>query len=271
MNTYRDPENIGWAACVCINDKMEILLVRNLKREAQIKTELLKQGFESEEDQGRHQRRIIWELSRKGVLEKPSKWELLGGKISFWQGNPELREEFNLLLEKTRAEFEKTVGVRVLYNNELLSRAAASTAEDECIQECGLVVEDKIFLTRVNDPDRNDPKNPDLFYPRFWYLVTKASGTLRTEPVKDSISEPHWIPLLQLHPYISRENSFPFHPAHCLGVVVAAKYFIKNGRPEFAEVVSYLEKTFGSQKEVAIFEDTPDWESFVKTVQPLER
>ena len=273
MKIYRDPENIGWAACVEINpDDMTILLVRNLKRESQINRELLKQGFETEEDQRRHKRRIIWELSQKRLLEKPSKWELLGGKISYWQGNPALRKEFNsLVLEEAQKEFEEKIGERVLFDNELLARAAESTAESEYVEEGGKIIKEKLFLTRVNDPDRTDPKNPNLFYPRFWYLVNVASGTLRTEPIKDSISEPRWIPLLQLHPYLSKENSFPFHPSHCLGVVAAAKYFIRNGRPEFAEVVSYLEKTFGAQKEAETFEDCSDWESFAKTVKPLEK
>ena len=271
MKIYRDPENIGWAGCVYINpDDKTILLVRNLKREAQILTELLKQGFISEEDQKRHKRRIIWELSQKRLLEKPSKWELLGGKISYWQGNPELRAEFqSLASEEARKKFEEIIGARVLFNNEFLKRAAESTADSEFVEEGGLVIKEKIFLTRADDPDRTDPKNSNLFYPRFWHLVILAEGVLRVEPIKDSISEPHWISLMQLHPYLAKENSFPFHPSHCLGVVAAAKYFIKNSRPEFIEVVSYLEKTFGSQKEIARFEETSDWESFAKTVQKL--
>ena len=281
MKIYRDPENIGWAACVYINpDDKTILLVRNLKRESQVKNALLKQGYENEEDQRRHRRRIIWELSNGGILkkprlskgsilEKPSKWELLGGKISYWQGNPELREEFKNLSEEAKKEFEEKIGARVLYDNKLLKRAADSTAESEFVEEGGLVIGEKIFLTRVNDPDRTDRKNPNLFYPRFWYLVVSADGALRTEPIKDSISEPQWIPLLQLHPYLAKENSFPFHPAQCLGVVAAAKYFIKQGRTEFSEVVNYLERTFGFQKEAATFEDCSDWESFAQTVQKI--
>lgn len=273
MKIYRDPENIGWAGCVYIKpEDKTILLVENLKRETQAHNELLKQGFETEEDQKRHWRRITWELSQKGVLQKPGKWELLAGGIAYWQGNAALREEFKKLSEEARKEFEKQIGIRVLFNNELLEPAADHTAESEFVEECGLIVGKKILLARAKDPDRNDPKNPDLFYPRFWYLITEiAGGELRKEPVKATISAPQWIPLLQLHPYLAKENSFPFHPSHCLGVVAAAKYFIKQGRTEFSEVVSYLEKTFGSQKEIATFEDGSDWESFAKTVQPLER
>lgn len=272
MKIYRDPENIGWAACVYINpDEQTILLVRNLKKESQIKAELLKQGFESEEDQGRNRGRIIWELSRKGVLQKPNKWELLAGGIAYWQGNPELREEFqSLLSDEARKEFEDEVGLRVLDNNTLLERAADSTAESEFVEESGLICGEKIFLRRANDRDRKYPKNLDLFYPRFWYLVTEiAGGKLREEPVKATISAPQWVPLTKLHPNSERDGCYPFHPSHCLGVVVAAQHFIKQGRKEFVDVVDYLEKTYGSQKEAPTFEESSDWESFAATVQKL--
>lgn len=270
MKIYRDPENIGWAGCVHINDNMEILLVRNLKREAQILAELVRQGFTTEEAQNANKRRIIWELSRKeGGLEKPSRWELLGGKISYWQGNKALQDEFKNLEESAKKAFEEEVGARVLFNDQLLKLAADSTAESEFVEEGGLSISKKIFLTRVNDPDRTNPKSSILFYPRFWYLVLSAHGVLRTEPIKGSISEPHWIPLLKLHPFSDREGMFPIHPSHILGVCSAARYLIRNGRPEFAEVVSYIERTFGQQKEPEIFEESSDWESFKKTVQEI--
>lgn len=275
MEIYRNPENLGWAACMNIDvNEKAILLVRNLKREFQILDELKKQGYDSEEDQKRYWRKIIWQLSQKRILEKPSKWELTGGKISWWQGNPELRTEFQALLktkesEVAQKEFLSKIGMRILNNDKLLEQAAAGTADDEFVQESGLVVGEKIFLTRANDPDRNDPKNHDLFYPRFWYLATSIQdGELRTEPIKKTISAPQWVPIMKLHPYLNNQGYFPFHRAHCLGVVAAAKYFIKQGRTEFSEVVSYLEKTFGAQKEIEVFKDA-DWDSLTQTVQKL--
>lgn len=267
---YRDPENIGWAGCVHINNNMEILLVRNLKREAQILAEFVRQGFTTKEAQDANRRRVIWELSRKeGGLEKPSRWELLGGKISYWQGNHGLQNEFKSLDENAQKAFEEEVGARVLFNDQLLKLAADSTAESEFVEEGGLSVSKKIFLTRVNDPDRTNPKSSILFYPRFWYLVLAAHGTLRTEPVKGSISEPHWIPLIKLHPFSDRDGLYPIHPSHILGICAGARYFIRNGRSEFVEVVDYLERTFGPQKESETFEESSDWESFAKTVQKI--
>ena len=272
MQFYKDSQNIGWAGCVHINPHdITILLVKNLKREAQVRAELVRQGHESEEEQKLNLKRITYELShwgpsKKSILEKPGKWELLGGKIAYWQGNPKLQSEFNSLSEEAQKEFEEEIGLKVLHDDKLLTCAADSTADSEFVEEGGLIVKEKLFLTHINDPDRNYPKSSEIWYPRFWYLVTSAAGKLRTEPVKDSISEPHWIPIMQLHPKFEDENHFPFHPSHVLGVFLSAKYFIKNGRPEFAEVVNYLEKTYGKQDEVKKIEETDNWESFTKTV-----
>jgi len=279
-NLYRNPENIGWAGCVYINaDEKTILLVRNLKREAQIFAELLRQGFTTEDDQRLNYSRVRWELSKKTFidghgkvkkgLEKPSKWELLGGSIAYWQGNPKLINEFNGLVGDAMREFEEKIGLKVLFDNDLLERAADSTAESEYVEESGLIAKKKILLGRINDPDRDHPDS-DLFYPRFWYLVTDiAGGQLREEPVKATISAPKWISLFNLHPFSDRDGLYPIHRSHVLGIVFAARHFIRNGRPEFAEAVSYLEKTFGPQREAPVFEETADWESFAKTVKKL--
>ncbi|OGF62052.1 hypothetical protein A2926_01670 [Candidatus Giovannonibacteria bacterium RIFCSPLOWO2_01_FULL_44_40] len=283
MKIYKDSENLGWVGCVHFDRAQQsMLLVKNLKRQSQVEEEMKKRGFEDADSQRRHKREIMDYLVGHGLLQKPGKWELLGGKIAFWQGNPDLQREFIALSDKERPGittgaqklFLDKVWKMVLYDEDRLIRAADCTADAEYVEEGGLIIGQKTLLLRHDDKDRDNPNNTEAFYPRFWYLVESiGGGELRTEAIKKTISAPKWIPLLQLHPYF-RDSSryYPFHPAHVPGVIAAARYFIKRDDDDFFKVVvQYLEKTYGKLKTETTAIKEQSWEELTKSVEPLHR
>ncbi|MDP2669229.1 MAG: hypothetical protein Q8P07_05355 [bacterium] len=297
MKINKDPENIGWAGCIHIDrTTKKILAVKSTKRQAQIDAEIKKRNWHPS-------KKATWmitgELSRAGTLQKADKLGPAGGKIAYW-ANEKLQSEFqdfcgadndltrgNTPTQEEMAQFQEYAWKKVLFDDALLLQAADATAESEFVEEIGLIVKEKILLFKIEDEDRQSPREtfPEMFYPRFWYLVksVKSGGTMRTEPIKNTISEPRWVPLMKLHPFKSHiwkraeedveENDedilYPFHPVHAqYGVVKAVQHLIDEGDNSFVEVLEYLESAFGktwttknSRKE--------SWEDIVKSVQKI--
>lgn len=270
MKINKDPENIGWAGCIFINpDNKEILAVKSTKRQAQIDAEIKKRNWHPS-------KKATWmitgELARARTLQKADKLGPAGGKIAYWAGNEKLQAEFRNFvnrgeyqpLQEEIDQFKENAWKKVLFDDKLLLQAADATAESEFVEEIGLIIKEKTLLFKMEDEDRESPREtfPEMFYPRFWYLVksVKSDGAMRTEPIKNTISEPRWVPLMKLHPFKSHlwkhadeeveENDenilYPFHPVHAqYGVVKAVQRFIDEGDDSFVKVLEYLESVFG--------------------------
>ena len=296
MKIKKDPENIGWAGCIDINrDTKEILAVKSTKRQAQIDAEIKKRDWHPS-------RKATWmitgELARAGTLEKADKFGPAGGKIAYWAGNEKLQATFRKFTDNginpptppdEITQFIENSWKKVLFDDDLLLQAADATADSECVEELGLIVKEKTLLFKIEDEDRDNSREafPEMFYPRFWYLVKsvktpeEGGGILRTEPIKNTISEPRWIPLMKLHPFKSHpwkreddieeddaERLYRFHPVHVeYGVIAAVKYFIAEGDESFVKVLEYLEGAFGKPKPIEKKHES--WEDIMGSTQKL--
>lgn len=289
---FKDPENLGWVGCIWIDPPNErILLVRNLKQESQVNNALIERGNLNPSAQDRW--RMKQELYRRGLLiPKPSKWELSGGKIPWWAGNVVLQKEFQTLnpcvdvvfrkktrlrdvANKEQLQFLQRVGPRVLSDEGLLLAAADQTAEDEFTQETGLISSQKELVLRINGVDFRN-QNEGETYPRFWYLVRslKNSGQLRTEPDKDTISAPVWIPLMSLYEKYDRErrdDQFIIQRSHIPGIYRALNILIEEGHKYLESARDHLYKQFlvtiKNIERNEIKEES--WEDFSQSVTPL--
>ena len=290
MRFYKDPENLGWSGNIYIKPKEEVvLLVRNLKQEAQIARELEKRGIEKEKQTPKDRLRMKQELyHREWLILKPSKYELPGGKIPWWAGNIGLQEQFQNLNPSVDAMFRKrtrlsdiankeqlvflqSVGLKVLANENLLLAAADQTADDEFAQETGLLAGHKELIFRANVKDF---QHPDESYPRFWYLIRSEQngGMLRTEPDKDTVSAPAWVPLMRLYREYDRgrnNEQFVIHPAHIPGIYKAMSVLIDEGHQNLEATQTHLYEEFSSsiKNTDEVCEQT--WDEFTQGVAPL--
>lgn len=243
----KDPFNIGCASAIFIlSDDLSqpcILAVQSLERRQRINKEM--------QDCGINYREAYQKLKMEGRLGPPDNWKPLGGMIDFWR-SPVLQEEYVRLgiLGKEETEeqkqFLKKVGERLLLDDDMLECAAYVTVLSEFSEETGLQAEQVEFLMRRNDRDKSGEWQ---FYPRFWYLVKKASGELSTTPGDEDISPPEWKPLMRLFPR-RKDGFYPFHPGHVPAVKMALGRLVEEGNQNLVPVIEYLERAFPALKPV---------------------
>ena len=241
----KNPSNVGCASAVYFNlssDPLQsrVVAVQSIERRQRVQREIQECGISRQD--------AYQKLRAEKRLGPPDNWKLPGGEIEFWTAHI-LQQEYESLGtpgEKELTEEQKqsleTVGERLLLDDTLLQDAAHTTALLEFLEETGLhVKQEQIeFLMRRNDRDK-DGLWP--FYPRFWYLVRKASGELSTTPGDDDISPPEWIPLMRLFP--KRQDSYyPFHAGHVPAIKMALGRFVEEGRQDLIPIIQYLEQAF---------------------------
>lgn len=250
--------NIGWAGCIYIHPGTQtVLAVQSLQRRRAVEKIM--------EETGLQYRDAIQRLEKEGINCKHDAWGPPGGRIEWWKIG-RLGKEYECLTSEEKRQFEETVRERVLSDDALLEEAADATAHYEIVEESGLLIRRYRFLRRIDDRDRSGVAP---FYPRFWYLVEEAEGSLLTGFGEEGLSPPMWIPLQKMHPLRDHGSRFPFFPVHAEAVKAALEALIAGGEKSLKPALEYLERTFRKWEPRASQTDEESWDVFSRSVTPL--